>query len=326
MADRTVRLIGLDWGTSSLRAYRMGPAGAVQEERHRPWGITQLPPAADGRPDASPDAAFERALEDICGDWLSADPALPLLACGMVGSAQGWREAAYLDTPLTLGALAQGLTRVPCGPKRLLHIVPGLIQRGPLPNVMRGEETQVLGALAQGAWTDEDGACLIGLPGTHSKWVTVRQRQIQGFLTYMTGDVFAALKGHTLLGRTMVSAPPDNDAFLRGLAVTQATSPGLLSDIFSTRALGLTGELAPTAQADYLSGLLIGHEVAGLVRTLGGGRPTRIVLCGEPDLCRRYTLALESCGLGTPSLVPNASACGLWQIATLAGLTRPNPP
>jgi 2-dehydro-3-deoxygalactonokinase len=315
-------LIGLDWGTSSLRAFCMDAAGTVLDVRHRPWGIMNLPPVAEGATDPMPCAAFERALEDTCGDWARAEPALPVLACGMVGSAQGWREADYLDAPASLDDLARGLTVVERGGFAPLHIVPGLIQRDGLPNVMRGEETQVLGVLA-GRSMAPDATVLIGLPGTHSKWATAQQRGILHFHTFMTGEVFAALRGHTILGRTMTeTATPDDAAFARGLAVAQTVDGGLglLSDIFSTRTLGLTGVLPATAQADYLSGLLIGHEVASLAGQQRSGEKPHVVLCGETDLCRRYAQALVLYGYGTPEIAPQATARGLWQIAVAAGL------
>lgn len=318
------RLIALDWGTSALRAFRLGENGAALETRHRPWGIMNLPPAADGVADAEPGAAFERALQDTCGDWLAAAPGLPLLACGMVGSAQGWREAKYLPTPASLDALARGLTLVERRNGPPLHIVPGLLQQGTLPNVMRGEETQVLGVLESLA-PPADMPVLIGLPGTHSKWVLARRGRIEQFHTFMTGEVFAALRGHTILGKTMqAGAAPDDMAFARGLAVARGSDAalGLLSHLFSTRTLGLTGALAPTAQADYLSGLLIGHEVASLacVQPQGPATPQRLVLCGEPDLCRRYATALQAHGFAPPAIATQATATGLWQIALAAGL------
>jgi 2-dehydro-3-deoxygalactonokinase len=205
-----------------------------------------------------------------------------------------------------------------------LHIVPGLLQSGGLPNVMRGEETQVLGVLATCA-SGAEPPLLIGLPGTHSKWVHAEGQQIHHFLTFMTGEVFAALKGHTLLGKTMQPAQaPDDDAFRKGLQVVRsgAHPAGLLSHLFSTRTLGLTGQLPPTAQADYLSGLLIGHEMEGLALHLQASpQPLpQVVLCGEPDLCRRYSIALQCWDLGTPTLAASATVQGLWRIALQAGL------
>ena len=199
----TPSLVALDWGTSSLRAFCFDTAGQVLEMRQRPWGIMHLPPAPDGAPDGAPatlhGAAFERALQDTCGDWLSATPALPLLACGMVGSAQGWKEAPYLNAPASLDELARGLTVVHRSTDKPLHIVPGLLQRGSLPNVMRGEETQVLGVL-QNLPAEASGDLLIGLPGSHSKWVEVVEGCITHFDTFMTGEVFAVLSEHSILG------------------------------------------------------------------------------------------------------------------------------
>ncbi len=340
MSDTTAdlqgtRLIALDWGTSSLRAYRLGDGARVLELRHRPWGIMHLPPAPAGA-DASPEAAFERALQDTCGDWLAANPALPLLACGMVGSAQGWREAPYLRAPTSLDALARGLTRVERPGGQPLHIVPGLLQPGDLPNVMRGEETQVLGVLALQP-AEDAGPWLLGLPGSHSKWVVAQRGGIEGFHTFMTGEVFAALRDHTILGKTMAAAgaqagaAPDDAAFVRGLQVAGGSDAGLglLSHIFSTRTLGLTGVLPASAQADYLSGLLIGHEIAALTRVhppRGGATPVQPLLCGEPDLCRRYALALRLQGFAEPAIATQATPTGLWQIAQAAGLRAPGAP
>ncbi|ABM32824.1 2-dehydro-3-deoxygalactonokinase [Paracidovorax citrulli] len=332
---QATRLVALDWGTSSLRAYRLGDGGRVLELRHRPWGIMHLPPAPAGT-DAGTDAAFERALQDACGDWLAAAPHLPLLACGMVGSAQGWRDARYLHTPASLDALAQGLTRVERPGGQPLHIVPGLLQPGELPNVMRGEETQVLGVLALRP-AEDAGPWLVGLPGSHSKWVVAQRGGIEGFHTFMTGEVFAALRGHTILGRTMApagaqdGAAPQDAAFLRGLEVACGSDAGLglLSHIFSTRTLGLTGVLPASAQADYLSGLLIGHEVAALARVHPPGSaaaPVQPLLCGEPDLCRRYALALRLQGFAEPAIAAQATPTGLWQIARAAGLPAPDAP
>lgn len=332
MRSETGALIGLDWGTSSLRAYLLNIQGDVLAVEQRPWGIMQLPPV-EGLAATTPETpidrrrlAFEHAFSDACGAWLSAQPHLPILACGMVGSAQGWQEARYLETPTSLPDLALHLTRVELAHGRTLHIVPGLIQRGALPNVMRGEETQVLGILSQPALASA-APLWIGLPGTHSKWVTVAAQGIASFDTFMTGEVFSALRHHTILGRTMQAqagdAPPDDAAFLQGLEVARSNDGalGVLSNIFSTRTLGLTGQLHATAQADYLSGLLIGHEIAALARR-PETRPATIALCGEPDLCRRYAMALQHYAFAKPVTVEHATVLGLWQIAVAAGLVQ----
>lgn len=354
-------LIALDWGTSSLRAYRLDDTGRTLDTRHLPWGIMRLPqPLQDGAASTAL-SGFDLAFEQACGDWLRAEPTLPVIACGMVGSAQGWQEAAYLDVPVDLeriGTLLTVVQRTGAGPNATpVHIVPGLIQRHGLPNVMRGEETQVFGVLfdqagdvaaqpgaapeampdakpdpASGPTSDPDpiappaDTVLIGLPGTHSKWVSARQGRVTHFDTFMTGEVYAALRGHTILGRTMSDAPAaDNGAFMRGVKVAGAPAgrAGVLSTIFSTRALGLTGELPSTSQADYLSGLLIGHEIAALAQMLREqGELPRIVLCGDPALCQRYILAMQHYGLGTPEQAQNATERGLWHLAVCAGLVK----
>jgi len=309
-------LIALDWGTSSLRCYRFDARGQVTERRSHPWGIMQLPQVEGGA--ANPDLAFRAALESACGDWLAAAPTAPLIAAGMVGSKQGWREAPYLTVPLMPERIGRKLLEVDTGLGRTLHIVPGLLQVSALPNVMRGEETQVVGALAQ--WQENE--LLIGLPGTHSKWVRVSHGKIQHFDTFMTGEVYGALSAHTILGRTMQQPTvPDDAAFLRGVRVAQSADgrAGVLSNIFSSRTLGLTGELAPAAQPDYLSGLLIGHELAAL-QAMHLSAPQRIGLIGDPKLCRRYRLALELLELGPVTEAQHATETGLWLLARHAGL------
>jgi 2-dehydro-3-deoxygalactonokinase len=307
-------LIALDWGTSSLRCYRFDGRGQVVERRAHPWGIMNLPAVGHGDDAHAP---YRAALEAACGDWLKAAPAAPLIAAGMVGSKQGWREAAYLNVPLAPSLIGSQLTEVDTGLGRALWIVPGLLEPGALPNVMRGEETQVIGALQ----TRTERELLIGLPGTHSKWVRVVDGRIEHFDTFMTGEVYAALCGHTILGRTMQKPEvADDAAFLRGASVAKSAQgkAGMLSNIFSSRTLGLTGELAADAQPDYLSGLLIGHEIAAL-KNLHPTTPA-IVLIGDAGLCRRYRLALDLYGLGPAVEAEGATEAGLWNLAQHAGL------
>jgi len=331
MAD--THLIALDWGTTSLRAYRFDGGGQVAESRQLAAGILRVDSeggAIDG---------FERAFDQACGDWRGAWPASAIIACGMIGSAQGWREAAYLEVPTSLDDLGRALTEVETRSGAVLHIIPGLIARGPLPEVMRGEETQIAGVIGgviegmiegmiEGVIEGEGGAeRWIGLPGTHSKWVRVQDRRIVGFHTFMTGEVFAALSAHTILGRTMrPPATPDDQAFDRGVAVARSPQgrAGVLSTMFSTRTLGLVGALTAEAQADYLSGLLIGHELAGLEQL--GARLEPVVLVGSEDLCRRYRRALAVFGHAAAAIAPDATERGLWRVASAAGLVPPRAP
>ena len=319
------QLIALDWGTTSLRAYRLGEHGQVLEQRALSAGIMQLPTTPRQIAGAQCSDGFELAFDEACGDWLEAQPDLPVIACGMVGSAQGWREAAYRETPASVDELSAALQTVRSLRGVTVHIIPGVLQRSTLPNVMRGEETQVLGVLASLPAEQTSQPLLIGLPGSHSKWVEVAEGRILHFDTFMTGEVYAALCAHTILGRTMQrSETLDAQAFDRGLAIalSEEGAAGPLSTIFSTRTLGLTGQLDAGAQPDYLSGLLIGHELACL-RALQHKRresmPT-VILIGSEPLCARYSRGLAACGFPQVTLAEQATERGLWQVAVQAGL------
>jgi 2-dehydro-3-deoxygalactonokinase len=337
------QLIALDWGTSSLRAYRLGAGGRAIEVRPLPWGVMKLPevvlPENSG---TDLTARFEFAFEEACGDWIRAAPNAPVIAAGMVGSRQGWSEAPYLSLPIAVDQIGRTLSTVRTRNGHIVHIVPGLIENSALPNVMRGEETQVIGALslldfgktpARAEQQNDGGHILIGLPGSHSKWVQVRtqrpelQSHIEHFHTFMTGEVFAALCEHTILGRAMQTSDIEDDhhaAFDRGVLVPQtpAGRAGVLSTIFSTRTLGLTGVLDGAGQHEYLSGLLIGHEVAALQALLAeqSHRPSRVILVGDGALCVRYTRALNAYGFDQIEVAAQATERGLWQLAMAAGL------
>jgi 2-dehydro-3-deoxygalactonokinase len=310
--NRETWLIALDWGTTALRAYRFDRDGRVAEARQLASGVLHI---TDG------DTGFARALDAACGDWRRNAPRCAILASGMVGSAQGWREAPYLEIPIDLDELGRSLTPVDAGDGAVLHIVPGLIARGALPDVLRGEETQVAGALdGRAGALDGRADGWIGLPGTHAKWVRVRDHRIAAFHTFMTGEVYAALCAHTLLGRTM-RPPPSSDlaAFDRGVAVARSPEAraGVLSTMFSARTLGLVGALPPEAQADYLSGLLIGHELAGVAELADLSEGTTLV--GNTELCQRYQRALLRFGVAA-AISTGATERGLWRVAIAAGL------
>jgi 2-dehydro-3-deoxygalactonokinase len=322
-------LIALDWGTTSLRAYLYDATGEVLATRASTAGIMNLPLSAE-------QGGFDAAFDDACRAWLEQAPAVPVIAAGMVGSAQGWVEAPYVDAPANANALVAGIVRVKAACGATLHIVPGVLQRGDLPNVMRGEETQIFGALGQEAGQKTDAVdsgkrALIGLPGTHAKWVVVQAGRIERFHTFMTGEVFAALREHTILGRTMVTPDrPDADAFLRGVKIARDKGQaGMLATVFSTRTLGLTGQLSREQQPDYLSGLLIGHELAGFEAVLMqqqnslAGQHLRLI--GNEALCERYRVALAQFGCTHAELVKHATERGLWRVATQAGLVNPTP-
>jgi len=321
-ASRQPALIGLDWGTSSLRGYLFAGDGGVIEAIAQPWGIQHLP--AGG---------FPAAFRGLVGAWQRQWPDLPAIAAGMVGSRQGWREVPYVECPADVGRIARGLLAFDSEAGRI-HLVPGLIQRGPLPNVMRGEETQVVGAVAREPALAAES--LVVLPGTHTKWVQVRAGRIVGIETFMTGELFAVLRDHSLLGRPAAeaaAAPLDaakqEAAFARGLAVARDSGPaGIAGRLFTTRSLYLTGELPPAATLDYLSGLLVGEEIRSAAaghRLAGQGAGPEgrllppIVLSGDATLCGRYQEALAAFGVTQVDVLGDTAAAGLWQVAREAG-------
>lgn len=323
------QLIALDWGTSSLRAYKLGPGGQVLEQRTLARGIMQLNRAPRLIAGRLCDNGFELALDEACGDWLDQHPTLPLIACGMVGSAQGWVQVPYCPAPARIADLSANLQQVITLRGHSLYIVPGVIEHSALPNVMRGEETQVLG-LVNGLPADaEVDDLLVGLPGSHSKWVSLAAGCIEHFDTFMTGELFAALCTHTILGRTQQPAEQfQAAAFDRGVDVALSAHGDLgpLSTVFSARTFGLTGQLRADEQADYLSGLLIGHELRALAEVLrarkSGKRLPEIVLIGAGELCERYSRALRRCDFPCVSLAPTATELGLWSLALVAGLVN----
>jgi 2-dehydro-3-deoxygalactonokinase len=311
-------LVALDWGTSNLRAYLMSAEGVV-ETRHAPRGILHLPAPADG-------GGFEQAFAEIAGDWLRRNPTLPVVAAGMVGSAQGWIEAPYVRAPADVRALAAHGVRVASGVGPDVVIAPGVIFDAPdrAPDVMRGEELKIAGALAAAPSFGERAWFV--LPGTHSKWVFVQEQRIVSFATYMTGELYAVLREHSILGRLTTEWADAGAAalgFEKGLEAARRSSPGDLGhQLFAVRTLGLTGRLPRNALADYLSGLLVGNE---LVSALAASRATRdvgvpLVLLGDAALCQRYARALEVFGAAVDAQLDDTAPRGLWEFARAAGL------
>jgi 2-dehydro-3-deoxygalactonokinase len=309
-------LIGLDWGTSSFRAYRLDGAGAVLESRSAPSGILKVP-----------EGGFEAVLEREIGPWLAGRPDLPVIASGMITSRQGWVEVPYCRCPAGSAEIAGALLRHRSAAGRTIHFVPGLSIVGAdgVPDVIRGEETQIIGATIGGALGAGSGAAaarrLLVLPGTHSKWALVEDGRVVWFATLMTGELFAVLSEHSILGRLMAGSDHDEAAFRRGLAYARGSAGGLLRRLFSARTLALFGELPERGVASYLSGLLIGtelREALGCLAEPAAGQEITVV--GVADLCGRYLAAIEDAGLRARRAADDAGARGLFLIARAAGL------
>jgi len=298
-------LIALDWGTSSLRAYLLDDGGAILDTRQRPWGVRNLP-----------DGGFDAALADITDGW----PRCVRIAAGMVGARGGWREMPYLDLPTDVARLAESLGEVRAADGEPVHLVPGLRDTR-RPDVMRGEETQILGAVARDPALGANATLL--LPGTHSKWVDVRSGRVTGFRTAMTGELYALLLRHSILGAGVDDEAPADDAaaFMRGVREARDSGDaGALSRIFTMRARWLNGTLSAAEVPSHLSGLLIGEEIRGMSAARAAADASPLALVGDQALCARYREALQEFGLPAAVLPGDAAAHGLWRIAVGAGL------
>lgn len=308
----TPKLIALDWGSTSARAYLMAEENEVIGQRAAPLGILNVK-----------DADFEGALLELCGPWLMVRTDTPIIAAGMIGSRQGWTEAPYVGCPVGLAELSAGLMPIEITPRRKLWIVPGVSITGAdgVPDVMRGEETQIFGALTLAE--REKGSGLFVLPGTHSKWVRVEYGRIVWIRTFMTGELFSVLVAHSILGKLIrAGETPDEDAFERGVNHAHRDPFGLSSLLFSARTLPLFDELPATGIADYLSGLLIGHEIYTAERALNAMRLNYdgVTLVGDMALVRNYQRALTLLGWSSRAAPAFPAATGLWRIADKAGL------
>jgi 2-dehydro-3-deoxygalactonokinase len=287
----------VDWGTTSFRAYRFAADG-TREARVAPAGILSI---AGG--------AFEETLRREAGDWLA--PGVEVWLSGMITSRNGWIETPYVGLPATLADLAGGTVGRTLADGVRLRLLPGVADFGERPDIMRGEEIQVFGTVP------EHGHALVILPGTHSKWVRVDEGRITGFRTMMTGEVFGALVRHTILGRLIPEATaPRPEAFRDGVSRGLAEGGGLLSDLFTARSATILGRRPADEIADFLSGLLLGHEIReGLPSRRDGRRPSVV---GEPELAGRYVAALAIAGVEATAGPPDAAVAGFARLAALS--------
>jgi len=291
-------LLACDWGTTNLRAWTLDAAGGVVAHREFPLGVSRLAPGEAER-------RFQQEVRPAMGG-----ERLPAILCGMVGSNLGWQAVAYADCPAGLDALREALREVAPG----VRIVPGLRCQGlaGAPDVMRGEETQILGWLAQHP-RRQRGRILLCHPGTHAKWVLIDDGRIVRFVTAMTGELFAVLGQHSVLRS---EAPADDAAaFEAGLAAA-GDGAALAARLFTARARVVGGDAPAQSTPSYLSGLLIGAEVAAVPQQLGE-RPERVVLLGDAGLCGRYRTALERIGIAVETFDGEAAAiAGLSALGT----------
>ncbi len=289
-----MKWIAVDWGTTRLRGWLMDGA-SVADSAASDKGMAGLAREA-----------FEPALLSLVEPWL--DSAHDVIACGMVGARQGWQEAAYIDVPSALGEISGKAIRVR-GVARDLRILPGMAQRDATsPDVMRGEETQLLGLQMDNA--------LVCIPGTHSKWVHLRAGRVDRFATHMTGELYALLSTHSILRHAVQRDKQEalrDEGFLAGLEHMMQPDVALSSALFTVRARGLVAE-DPGDGGGYLSGLLIGAEIRAVADTYGTSQP--VTLLADGDLGVLYATALRQSGFVVrPAVLAKASRAGLLRAA-----------
>lgn len=295
-----MRFIVADWGTTRFRGYLIENE-TILDQVSSDEGVSALRKGEHRE-------VFLRQ----CGHWLEAEPKAPVLLVGMVGSREGWQEAPYAACPAGPAEIARALIPVDLANGRKAHIIPGLFCE-PAPgaaDVMRGEETLVLGAgVANG---------LVCSAGTHPKWILMRDGRVERFATYMTGEMYALLREHSMIGRP-ATEPADQKGFDMGLDAAQrnggadgATRVGLLHLLFGARAAVVSGRMASNLLAPYLSGLLTGDEINGSIAQFG--RPASVTVLADHSRADLYAHALGRLGITTELKNP--------QEALLAGLAR----
>ena len=293
-------LIGLDWGSTHLRAFAFNAQGEVLDRAEVSSGALTLIGAAQ----------FDDALVAIIGEWATRHPAARLIACGMVGAKSGWREAGYIGLrDATESGLAEALAahvvsvNTSLGP---LAIIPGI--KSEEPDVMRGEETQLVGS---GVFEG-----VVVLPGTHCKWVNINGGRVESFATFYTGEMNSLIRGHSSVGALLKSAPDINDiaAYEMGLNYARAGAATWLHDLFVLRASVVTGQRTEAFVSTVLAGWLLGCELSAALTMYPDTRS--VVLVASEALVPWYEQAARAFGVSCDALnAEQVTTRGLWRIA-----------
>ncbi|WP_232494672.1 2-dehydro-3-deoxygalactonokinase [Novosphingobium kaempferiae] len=277
--------IAVDWGTTNRRAYLIEQGEVVATERDD-MGILSVPAGC-----------FPAAVADL----RARHGGLPMLLAGMVGSNRGWHDAGYVAAPAGIAQVAARLV----SPEDGVAIVPGVCRDSDgRQDVMRGEEVQLLGAVAAGLAPAD---ALLCQPGTHAKWAAMKDGALADFSTAMTGEMFAMLKAHSLIGAEMTGEVDADDEFVRG--VEASGDNDLLAALFGVRAASVLGKRAPGAAAAYVSGLLLGTDCRARI---GAGQTVHLLADGL--LARLYSAAIAT--VGGEAVVVDSHA------SFVAGITR----
>jgi len=284
-------IVGVNWGSSNFRAYRIAADGSAIDEYAAPAGVASLDRAG-----------MAAQIEALAARWPDHGP---IYASGMIGSNIGWAEVPYAEAPAGLGEMAEAATPVEIGSAQV-RIVPGIACRRAFddgPDILRGEEIELLG-LAELAGVDG----LVALPGTHTKWARLKEGRIVDFFTSMSGEMFDRLTTQGLLASIVEGEASDGAAFLDGVAAGRGRGLGLGTLLFGARARVIRGDLPRADAASYIRGLLIGSEIADALAVYPGLAGSTVPLVGNGPLCRLYASALASIGVAA-RLVDSREAC-----------------
>ena len=295
------KYVAVDWGTTSFRLWLIGDDGTILAESRSREGMT-----------TAREIGFAAVLDKHLAE-IGAPADAPVIMCGMVGAKQGWVEAGYIDVPAKLSDISGKAVSVP-GVERDVRILPGLAQRDVnAADVMRGEETQLLGC----AGNMKNSDCLIAMPGTHSKWVRVVRHEVLGFSTFMTGELFDVISKQSILQHAVKDSAGFDGAHPAFLSALHAAckEPELATNrLFSIRARGLLFSLTPTDADATLSGMMIGLELAGALTQ--APKDTPIVLVASGKLRGLYEAAFHRLGLKSTTIdADDAVRRGLSQAA-----------
>mgnify|MGYP001193465348 CR=1 FL=1 len=298
-------LIGIDWGTTNRRGYLLNSNGKILDSRQDGLGLSKV---AGGD--------FLGPLEKLIGDWQSISEALPVLMSGMVGASTGWLDAGYCSVPVGLEELSEKLTSVTAS--KNVWIVPGVrtIDKAKMPDVIRGEEVQ---SLSIGG--DRNDAVVI-IPGTHCKWIRVKGQKIISFTTFLTGDLYGAILNNTVISMLRTGTEiGGHEAFCRGVEIGFTEHANLMHVLFGARTNVLFKTLMPEEVSHYVSGLLIGAEIASGISIIGSAQKS-MVLLGSDALIQRYELAFSTCKINVDVVGLEAVGSAYIKIAQSAGLVR----
>ncbi len=299
--DRSeIAFIAVDWGSSNFRAYAVDKQGEIRQRTKAHQGVSRIK-----------DQNFAGTLRRLLGKWFNKYPDVPVLMCGVIGGRQGWQEVEHAPAPIDIETLAKHAELIPNHFfERDIYIVPGVkIRRSDFDfDVIRGEEVQIFGALAQLPEADRHIICL---PGTHTKWVEIRKGNIVDVQTFVTGEMFSLLSRFSTISTIVEGSSYSSEGFAKGLIA--AKNGALLNELFKLRVAVASKQLVSHEASSYLSGLLVANEIEGAVKMIG--KTDNVTVVAVPWLMDMYQQSLASYGISITEVKSDeATARGLLKV------------